>query len=129
MDLAVGPWTNRRLGLRPNVAAHVPDLDNFFAGIRAVMKDDGLLIVEVQDVNQLIERGEWDCIYHEHYSYFNGSTLADALERRGFFVSKIETHRRPWWLGPSVRTQESPVDHPLHRTPLRIMKPYPKWPE
>ena len=45
-----------------NVMAHVPDLDDFLAGIRAVMKDDGLLTVEVQDVNQLIERGEWDCI-------------------------------------------------------------------
>ena len=110
-----------------NVMAHVPDLDDFLAGIRAVMKDDGLLTVEVQDVNQLIERGEWDCIYHEHYSYFNAQTLSDALERRGFFVERvvdIPTH------GGSLRAyarKNLQVDHPLHRTPLRIMKPYPVW--
>ena len=111
-----------------NVAAHVPDLDIFFAGIREVMKDNAKLVVEVQDVNKLIERGEWDCIYHEHYSYFNGSTLADAIERRGFFVSKIEpigVH------GGSVRVyayKNLLVDHPLSHTPLRIIKPYPQWP-
>ena len=113
-----------------NVAAHVPDLDDFFAGIRAVMKDDGLLTVEVQDVNQLIERGEWDCLYHEHYSYFNKQTLADAIERRGFYVEKYEdipTH------GGSIRLtarkiEQRLLDHPPHRQPLRLPKPYPKWP-
>ena len=113
-----------------NVMAHVPDLDDFFAGIYAVLKPTGILTVEVQDVNQLIERGEWDCIYHEHYSYFNKQTLADAIERRGFYVEKYEdipTH------GGSIRLtarkiEQRLLDHPLHRQPLRPPKPYPKWP-
>ena len=114
-----------------NVAAHVPDLDDFFAGIYAILKQTGVLTVEVQDVNQLIERGEWDCIYHEHYSYFNKQTLADAIERRGFYVEKYEdipTH------GGSIRLtarkiEQRLLDHPLHRQPLRLPKPYPKWPQ
>ena len=110
-----------------NVAAHVPDLDDFFAGIRAIMKPTALLTVEVQDVEQMIRQGAWDCIYHEHYTYFSRSTLADVLERRGFFVERIEdipTH------GGSLRAyarRNEVVDHPLHQTPLRIMKPYPEW--
>ena len=106
-----------------NVAAHVPDLDDFFAGIHAILKPTGKLVVEVQDVNQLIERGEWDCIYHEHYSYFNQGTLNDAVERRGFFVEsmkKVPTH------GGSIRI--TAYKHDLDTVPLQIMKPYPKWP-
>jgi len=113
-----------------NVAAHVPDLDDFFAGIHALLKPMGKLVVEVQDVNRLIEQGAWDCIYHEHYSYFNKQTLADAIERRGFYVEKYEdipTH------GGSIRLtahkiEQRLLDHPLHRQPLRLPKPYPTWP-
>lgn len=114
-----------------NVAAHVPNLDDFFEGARLLLRDEGTLVVEVQDVNQLIERGEWDCIYHEHYSYFNRQTLADAIERRGFYVASfknVATH------GGSIRITAHPIEdrllaHPLHKTPLRLPKPYPKWPE
>lgn len=69
----VGPVADYVFAL--NVAAHVPDLDDFFAGIHALLKPKGKLVVEVQDVNRLIEQGAWDCIYHEHYSYFNAQTL------------------------------------------------------
>jgi SAM-dependent methyltransferase len=106
-----------------NVAAHVPDLDDFFAGAHHLLRPTGVLVVEVQDVNQLIEQGAWDCIYAEHYSYFNAQTLCDAIERRGFFVEKIEpqpTH------GGSVRVTARP--HNSGTKPLRLPKPYPKWP-
>ena len=117
----VGEWADHIFAL--NVAAHVPDLDDFFAGIHAALKPTGQLVVEVQDVNRLIERGEWDCIYHEHYSYFNKQTLFDALERRGFFVlhsEELSTH------GGSIRAYAR--KHDIDTVPLRIMKPYPKWP-
>ena len=125
---AFGPYADFVFAL--NVAAHVPDLDDFFAGVYAALRPTGKLVVEVQDVNQLIERGEWDCIYHEHYSYFNKQTLADAIERRGFYVEKYEdipTH------GGSIRLttrkiEQRLLDHPLHRQPLRLPKPYPTWP-
>ena len=112
-----------------NVMAHVPDLDDFLAGVRALMRPGALLTVEVPDLNLLIENGAWDTVYHEHYSYFNRQTAMDVLERRGFFVSHTEdipTH------GGSIRLyahRNELIDHPLHDTPLRIMKSLPKFRE
>ena len=106
-----------------NVVAHVDDLDDFLAGVHALLAPTGLLTVEVQDLEQLIRRGEWDCIYHEHFTYFTRYTLADVLERRGFFVERIEdipTH------GGSLRAYAR--KHDSSTVPLRRKMKLPDWP-
>jgi hypothetical protein len=104
-----------------NVLAHVPNLESFVWGIWHTLVDGGLLVVEVQDVEQMINKGEWDCVYHEHYSYFSRGTLGDVLERRGFFVASIQevpTH------GGSLRAIASKIpghvlSRPDYGIPLR----------
>ena len=66
-----------------NVFAHIPALNDFTAGLAAVLKPEGVLTIEVQHLLPLIERAEFDTIYHEHYYYY--SLLAaqpGALSRR-----------------------------------------------
>lgn len=51
-----------------NVFAHVPDIVDFAKGLRALVKDDGLVSLEFPHLLRLIERRQYDTIYHEHYS-------------------------------------------------------------
>ena len=50
-----------------NVFAHVPDIVDFAKGLRALVKDDGLVSLEFPHLLRLIERRQYDTIYHEHY--------------------------------------------------------------
>ena len=54
-----------------NVFAHVPDIRGFAAGLRALVKDTGLVTLEFPHLLRLIERRQFDTIYHEHYSYLS----------------------------------------------------------
>ena len=62
-----------------NVFAHVPDIVDFAKGLRALVKDDGLVSLEFPHLLRLIEGRQYDTIYHEHYSYL---TLQDRRQRR-----------------------------------------------
>ncbi|MGE0849767.1 MAG: class I SAM-dependent methyltransferase [Hyphomicrobiaceae bacterium] len=64
-----------------NVLAHVADTNGFMAGIRLILKDDGVAVVEVPYLKSLIDNVEFDTIYHEHLCYFSVTAL-DALARR-----------------------------------------------
>ncbi len=64
-----------------NVLAHVADLNGFVAGIAIVLADDGVAVIEVPYVKDMIDRCEFDTIYHEHLCYFSLTAL-DALFRR-----------------------------------------------
>jgi SAM-dependent methyltransferase len=78
-----------------NVLAHVPDLDDFVGGLASVLKPTGVLTIEVPHVLRMIERIEFDTIYHEHLSYFSLLAASDVLERRGlriFDVEELPTH-------------------------------------
>jgi hypothetical protein len=73
-----------------NVMAHVPDLNGFVAGYAELLKDTGVVTVENPYVRDLIEHGEFDTIYHEHFCYFSCSAV-DALARRnGLFLNHVE---------------------------------------
>ena len=52
-----------------NVCAHVPDLDNFFKGIKNILRDDGIFVFEVSYLLDVINKLTFDTIYHEHMSY------------------------------------------------------------
>jgi SAM-dependent methyltransferase len=78
-----------------NVLAHVPDLDDFVRGLAQVLKPEGVVSIEVPHLLRMIERTEFDTIYHEHFSYFSLLSARDALARRGlrvFDVEELDTH-------------------------------------
>jgi len=65
-----------------NVLAHVPDLRGFVEGVRLVLAPAGIAVIEVPYVKELLDRCEFDTIYHEHLSYFSLTAL-DRLWRAG----------------------------------------------
>jgi SAM-dependent methyltransferase len=73
-----------------NVLAHVPDLNGFVRGIRAVLKETGVAIIEVPYLLDLIEHVEFDTIYHEHLCYFSLIALDRLFERNGLSVCDVE---------------------------------------
>jgi SAM-dependent methyltransferase len=78
-----------------NVLAHVPDLDDFVRGLAALLKPDGVLTIEVPHLLRMLERVEFDTIYHEHFSYFSLLAATEALAPRGlrvFDVEELATH-------------------------------------
>jgi SAM-dependent methyltransferase len=73
-----------------NVLAHVTDPGGFLAGVEHVVRDTGVVVVEVPHVVELVERGAFDTIYHEHLCYFSLTSLKRLAERRGLFVRDVE---------------------------------------
>ena len=78
-----------------NVLAHVPDLNDFVAGLATLLAPEGVLTIEFPHLLLLLEEGQFDTIYHEHFSYFSLLTATRALERHGlaiFDVEELSTH-------------------------------------
>jgi SAM-dependent methyltransferase len=73
-----------------NVLAHVADLNGFLEGVRIVLKDDGLAVIEVPYVKEMIDRSEFDTIYHEHLCYFSLTALDRLFRRHGLIISDVE---------------------------------------
>jgi hypothetical protein len=73
-----------------NVMAHVPDLNGFVKGLRLLLKDDGLAIIEVPYVKDLVDHTEFDTIYHEHLCYFSLTALYRLFERHGLFIADVQ---------------------------------------
>jgi SAM-dependent methyltransferase len=73
-----------------NVIAHVPDLNGFVAGIAKVLKPGGTAVVETPYLRELIERLEFDTIYHEHVFYHSLTALGRVFERNGLVVVDVE---------------------------------------
>jgi SAM-dependent methyltransferase len=78
-----------------NVLAHVPDITGFVAGFRHVLKDEGVLTFEFPHLLNLIERVQFDTIYHEHFSYLSLLAVEQVLRANGlrpFDVELLPTH-------------------------------------
>ncbi len=78
-----------------NVLAHVPDLNDFVKGLRALLKPQGILTMEFPHLLNLIEQGQFDTIYHEHFSYLSLYTVEQVFRRHEmalFDVEEIPTH-------------------------------------
>src|SRR5690242_12997228 len=83
------------LVLGNNVLAQVPDLNDFVEGLKILLKPAGVLTLEFPHLLRLIERNEFDTIYHEHFSYFSMLTTVRILEAHGlkaFDVDQLSTH-------------------------------------
>lgn len=78
-----------------NVFGHVPDLNDFIAGLKIVLNPTGVITLEFPHLERLIEHNEFDTIYHEHFSYFSFIAAEAALARHGlrvFDVQELDTH-------------------------------------
>jgi hypothetical protein len=112
----LGPQTGRELAgefgradlvAANNVFAHVPDITGFAAGLRALVTDSGVVTLEFPHLLRLMERRQYDTIYHEHYSYLSLLTASRALATAGLRVSdvdELETH------GGSLRVYARPEE-------------------
>jgi SAM-dependent methyltransferase len=83
------------LVLGNNVLAQVPDLNDFVEGLKVLLKPQGVLTLEFPHLLRLIERNEFDTIYHEHFSYFSMLTTSRILVSHGlkvFDVEELATH-------------------------------------
>jgi len=112
----LGPQTGQQIAQRHgradlvaanNVFAHVPDIRGFAAGLRALVKDSGLVTLEFPHLLRLIERRQYDTIYHEHFSYLSLLTASRVLATAGLRVVDVEelsTH------GGSLRVHARPQE-------------------
>jgi SAM-dependent methyltransferase len=78
-----------------NVMAHVPDLNDFVAGIEIMLAPEGVATIEVPHLLRLVESNQFDTIYHEHFSYFSLLTARRVLGAHGlevFDVDELKSH-------------------------------------
>jgi SAM-dependent methyltransferase len=99
-----------------NVLAHVPDLNDFVAGMKIILKPGGVITMEFPHLLNLIEKNQFDTIYHEHFSYFSLLAVEKVFARHGltlFDVEELPTH------GGSLRIygkHQENVDLPIAHT-------------
>lgn len=78
-----------------NVLAHVPDINDFVGGMKALLSDDGVLTMEFPHLLKLIDENQFDTIYHEHFSYLSFYTVEQIFAKHGltlFDVQEIPSH-------------------------------------
>ena len=80
VDLAIGN----------NVLAHVPDLNDFVAGLATVLAPDGVVTLEFPHLLQLVAQHQFDTVYHEHFSYFSFHTAQRIFAAHGLRIWDVE---------------------------------------
>jgi 2-polyprenyl-3-methyl-5-hydroxy-6-metoxy-1,4-benzoquinol methylase len=96
-----------------NVLPHVPDLHDFVAGFKLLLKPEGTATLEFPHLLKLIEHKEWDTIYHEHFSYFSFHVVDKVFAKHGlriYDVESLSTH------GGSIRIFVCHNEAPFART-------------
>jgi len=73
-----------------NVMAHIPKLNDFVGGLAALVSDDGVVTVENPYVRDLVEHGEFDTIYHEHFYYYSCTAVDLLMKRHGLSLNDVE---------------------------------------
>ena len=97
-----------------NVLAHVPDLNDFVAGLGAVLAPEGVITVEFPHLMQLVAQCQFDTVYHEHFSYFSFHTAQRVFASHGlriWDVEELSTH------GGSLRLWACHADAGYRETP------------
>jgi len=78
-----------------NVLAHVPDINDFVAGMKLLLGPRGVITMEFPHLQRLIEQNQFDTIYHEHFSYLSFRTVERIFRHHGlvlFDVEELPTH-------------------------------------
>jgi len=96
-----------------NVAAHVDTINDFISGFAILLKDNGIAIFEFAYLRDLIEKCEFDTVYHEHLFYHSLTALKPLFERHGLYMNDAE---RLHIHGGSLRVRVSKV----RQTSLRL---------
>lgn len=94
--------------LANNVLAHVPDLNGFVDGIHTMLKPNGVAVIEVPYVVDLVDHGEFDTIYHQHLCYFSVTALDRLFRRHDLYlnnVKRLDIH------GGSLRLFVEPIEN------------------
>ncbi|NEP17440.1 MAG: class I SAM-dependent methyltransferase, partial [Leptolyngbya sp. SIO4C1] len=76
--------------LANNVLAHVPDLNGFIAGIKTLLKPNGVAVIEAPYVVDLVEHCEFDTIYHQHLCYFSVTALDRLFRQHGLYLNNLQ---------------------------------------
>lgn len=90
-----------------NVLAHVPDINDFVVGFSILLKKQGVATFEFPHLLNLIEKNQFDTIYHEHYSYLSLIAVQQIFYKNGlsvFDVEELSTH------GGSLRVYAQRID-------------------
>jgi SAM-dependent methyltransferase len=98
-----------------NVYAHVPDVNDFTAGLKTALKPSGTITLEFPHLLKLIEENQFDTVYHEHFSYFSLYTIMRIFQKVGLRVydlEKLSTH------GGSLRVYGCHTDDPRPETSM-----------
>ena len=124
-DLAVNLVKQKKqadLMVANNVLAHVPDINDFLSGFALMLKQNGVATFEFPHLLRLIEKVQFDTIYHEHYSYLSLISLQNIFKDNGleiFDVEEIVTH------GGSLRVFAQRIDtgkQPVAKSVERLIK-------
>lgn len=94
LELA-GKYGKADLLLGNNVLAHVPDINDFVAGMKEMLSPEGVITMEFPHLQRLIERNQFDTIYHEHFSYLSFVAVNRIFAYHGitlFDVEELQTH-------------------------------------
>jgi len=78
-----------------NVIAHVPEINDFVAGLKILLSEKGIITFEFPHLLQLIDKHQFDTIYHEHFSYFSFFNIKQIFEQHDlvmFDVQELPTH-------------------------------------
>jgi len=97
-----------------NVLAHVPELNDFVAGLSTVLAPQGVITVESPHLLQLVAQRQFDTVYHEHFSYYSFHTVQRIFASHGLRIWDVEelpTH------GGSLRLWVCHTDAEYHETP------------
>jgi SAM-dependent methyltransferase len=91
-----------------NVLAHVADTNGFVAGIRKLLKPNGMAVLEFPYVRDLVDHCEFDTIYHQHLCYFSVKSVDTLFRRHGLYLNDV---RRIPIHGGSLRLYVEPVEN------------------
>ncbi len=72
-----------------NVLGHIDDLDDLMRGVNDLLAEDGVFVVEVPYLHDLLDRVEWSTVYHEHASYFCVQSLDALMARYGMSINMV----------------------------------------
>jgi hypothetical protein len=107
-----------------NVLAHVPELNGFVRGLGGLITQNGVIVIEVPYVKDMIDRCEFDTIYHEHLSYFSLTALNALMTRNSLFIHKVE--RVPIH-GGTLRVFVGTANDKAEPSVVNLLKEESKW--
>ncbi len=100
-----------------NVLAHVPDINDFVSGMKAFLNKEGVITMEFPHLLRLVERNQFDTIYHEHFSYLSFTTVEKIFKYHGlslFDVEELNTH------GGSIRIYAKHIENSSKQISSRV---------